>query len=127
MEHIQISWAENPHLSSLPVPAFMGKGGMDRSNLSQRLDKLVLHWSGRAHGSFCVHVISLHLTLAVLHGKQHTAGLLKVCPPASLGLTVSGYVTFFNPLKGLLDYVTRRLLLSQDGRPGFLKCSICQY
>lgn len=112
---------------SLPVPTFMGRRDTDRSNFSQRLDKLVLYWNGRAHESVSyVHVITLHLMLAVLHGKQLTA-VLKVYPPASLGLTVPGYVTFSNPLKGFLDFVIRRLLLSQDGRPGFLKCSICQY
>lgn len=74
-----------------------------------------------------MHVVSLRLTLAVLHGKQLTAVLLKADPPASLGLTVPGYVTSPKPSKGLLDFVTKGLLLSQDGRPGILKCSIHQY
>lgn len=84
---------------------------MNRSNFSQRLDKLVLYWSGKAHEN--VRVINLPLTLAAL----------RVYPPSSLGLTVPGYVTFSNPLKEFLDFALRRLLLSQDGRPGFLKCS----
>lgn len=60
----------------------------------------------------CVHVVSLHLTVTVLHGKQLRAVLLKIYLPASLGLTVPGYVTLSNPFKRLLDFVTRRLLLS---------------
>lgn len=76
---------------------------------------------------FCVHVVSLHLTLTVLHGKQLTAVLLKVYPPASLGLAVPDYVTFPNLFKGLLDFVTRSLLLSLRWEAWLLKCSTCWY
>lgn len=42
-------------------------------------------------------VIILHFTLAVL----------RVYTPASLGLTVPDYVTFSNPFKEFLDFVSR--------------------
>lgn len=81
---------------------------MDRSNFSQRLDKMVLYWNGRAHESVSVCMSSLFIS-DVLLGKQLTA----VLKGYSLGLTVPGYVPFSNPLNGLLDFVTGRLLLSQ--------------
>lgn len=59
-----------------------------------------------------MHVITRHLILAVLHGKQLIA-VLKVHPPASLGLTVPGYVPFSNPLKGLFEFVTKTAALSR--------------
>lgn len=48
---------------SLPVPNFMGKGDMNRSNFSRRLDKLVVCWSGRAHENVCLcHHSSFHIS-----------------------------------------------------------------
>jgi len=42
----------------------------------------------------CVHVISLHLTFAVLHGKELTAVLIRVYPSACLSLAAPGYLIF---------------------------------
>lgn len=87
---------------------------MDRLNLL--CHKLILCWGGRVHASvFCVrcHQSSSHICRS---SWQATYSSSSQSLPSSLSFSDCTWLSdFLCPLKGLLDFGTRRLLLSQAG------------